>query len=908
MNRSVRGVIILVLVMAVLSCFVYAYRDDFTSPIGASEESLKYVSRVRTDVEQNLYLISDSRQTVAKISRDGVIQYKISENNGHGSFEDMVPDSKGNLYVAEITLDSNNIYVESERLIRYDPSGKIDDKIFEVVYEKDKRPLRRGYLKGLQVQDDNLFFFYVKDNVIRLNRVEYGSNLVQLFSSYELPAQTYLSEVVGTSPEAIFYTTRRGEIYRIGPNRVLELCYPMGPNASIRTLPSAIRIGADSRLYFIDGFTNEIKYLDYRLTGKPVNIIARANPDKVLGDITFSPKGVLWATQSDRAIMIDDNGIIQQTVTRGVFPFNTKMLQRMLWIALAIMFVLLLWLIKILYMDLGRRRFPLMLKQVLVFVPVLVAAMVLLTFFVYRINDANNAKKLNDQLILLNHINKNRIDIDQLQRMNSPKDYMNDDYLALLRCAVEYQVNETFGRLDEAGLNSGLYKLESDGKLYTIISYNNNVNLFRPVEIVGEYRETINGKKLTSYVANDVNGSYIGVMEPLYDRQGSMVGIYETYIFQAGFVESNQVLLKSVAKIIAGTTAVVVVIFLLMTYVVLLRIRDLRRSAMEIASGNWDERVKINSRDEIADLGDQFNIMADHIKSYIEKITRLSESYFRFVPYKFLQLLGKESILEVELGNQVEQRITIMVSQMRHFFQLSERMSPEDNFNFINAYLKRFVPIIREYGGFIDEYTGAGVIALFPNDVESALKAAVDIRKELVEYNQARREKGYEPIDFGVGIHIGTTMLGVIGEEKRLAATVISDNVNLTTSLDKLTEQFGAWILVTEETLKAVPKAKKYPHRSIGRVRIEGKDEHLNLYDVFAGDPKELRDLKKMTKGLFEEGIILYQDGAFFDARAKFLRVLQKNRMDKMAQIYFLLCDEYFRQGAPDGWNGTLSV
>jgi hypothetical protein len=180
------------------------------------------------------------------------------------------------------------------------------------------------------------------------------------------------------------------------------------------------------------------------------------------------------------------------------------------------------------------------------------------------------------------------------------------------------------------------------------------------------------------------------------------------------------------------------------------------------------------------------------------------------------------------------------------------------------------------------------------------------MRSELIDYNAGRERAGYPPIEIGIGIHQGPLMLGIIGEEQRMAGTVISDNVNLAMALNRLTANLGAYILISESTRQAIQNPDKYLYRELGTMRVEGKDETMRFYDVFQGDPEEIRKLKLETRELFHEGIRLYREGRFYEARSNFIEVIKHNRRDDTARIYFYLCEEYYKNGAPEGWDGTL--
>jgi two-component system sensor histidine kinase ChiS len=197
------------------------------------------------------------------------------------------------------------------------------------------------------------------------------------------------------------------------------------------------------------------------------------------------------------------------------------------------------------------------------------------------------------------------------------------------------------------------------------------------------------------------------------------------------------------------------------------------------------------------------------------------------VPREFLKFLEKESIIDVQLGDQVQREMTILFSDIRSFTTLSESMTPKQNFDFLNAYLKRVSPVIRNNSGFIDKYIGDAIMALFPEVPDDALRAAVDMQKQVYDYNLKRQKSGHLPIAIGIGIHTGNIMLGMIGEEQRLEGTVISDAVNLAARLESLTKVYGASILISGQTLSKLDNATDYNCRFIDKVQVKGKTERI---------------------------------------------------------------------------------
>ncbi len=287
------------------------------------------------------------------------------------------------------------------------------------------------------------------------------------------------------------------------------------------------------------------------------------------------------------------------------------------------------------------------------------------------------------------------------------------------------------------------------------------------------------------------------------------------------------------------------------------------------------------------------------------ELAELNAAYECFVPREFLQLLDKKNIVNVELGDQTQQSMSVMFCDIRSFTTLSEKMTPQENFNFLNSYLSRVSPIIREHNGFIDKYIGDAVMALFPNDPTSALKCAIEMQHEVKRYNIDRHVLNHEPVHIGIGIHTGNMMLGIIGEEKRKQGTVISDAVNLADRLEGLTKRYGASIIISEETLDGIENRATYNYRFLDTVQVKGKQKSVSVFEVFDGDmPKEMEQ-KLNTKAYFEEGLSLYYDKKFARACVKFDEVLRGNPNDKAAQFYLERAAHFMVHGIPANWTGV---
>jgi class 3 adenylate cyclase len=303
-------------------------------------------------------------------------------------------------------------------------------------------------------------------------------------------------------------------------------------------------------------------------------------------------------------------------------------------------------------------------------------------------------------------------------------------------------------------------------------------------------------------------------------------------------------------------------------------------------------------------LSSQMAVSIENARLY-ENVSELNRAYSRFVPHEFLRTLGHDSILSVSLGDQIRQEMTVLFSDIRSYTTLSEGMSPEENFNFINAYLKRVGPAIKENGGFINQYYGDGIMAIFPSRPEDALRGALDVLKKLAAYNEHREKKGRQAIHMGVGLHTGRLMLGVIGDEERHDTGVISDAVNTAARVEGLTKIYGASVIMSEDTLLGIPDLDRYGHRFLGRVQVKGRAKALAVYEFFDGDPPEIAALKAQTGGLLSEALDDYFAQKFPEAAVSLKRVLEAFPGDKTAQRYLKNAARFMVDGVEDGWTGV---
>ncbi len=181
----------------------------------------------------------------------------------------------------------------------------------------------------------------------------------------------------------------------------------------------------------------------------------------------------------------------------------------------------------------------------------------------------------------------------------------------------------------------------------------------------------------------------------------------------------------------------------------------------------------------------------------------------------------------LELGGDLRM-VTILMSDIRHFSSICERLEPPDVMRLLNTYLGAMTDIIMAFGGTVDEFIGDGILAIFgapvsrDDDAERAVRCALRMQSAVADINREYAAAGLPQISMGVGINTGSVVVGNIGSEKRSKYGIVGHNVNLTSRIEQCTE--GGEILASQSTLDRLAPGYRFGRRKVVRVKgIHGK-------------------------------------------------------------------------------------
>ena len=284
------------------------------------------------------------------------------------------------------------------------------------------------------------------------------------------------------------------------------------------------------------------------------------------------------------------------------------------------------------------------------------------------------------------------------------------------------------------------------------------------------------------------------------------------------------------------------------------------------------------------------------------------EATGKFVPYEFIRSLGHNVITDVKLGDQVEKIVTVLFSDIRDYTTFSEQMSPEENFKFVCAFNERMGPAIRKNKGFINQYLGDAIMAIFPGNASDALSAAIDMQKEVEQLNSVRALNNQSPIRIGVGMHTGPLIMGITGDADRMDATTISDTVNTASRLESLSKHYKANIIISDASLKQITEKEHFHLRYLGLVQLKGKQESLHIHECFSDHTGDEIIKKKSTLSAFNEGINQYLTSSFDNAVKTFQSITEIHPEDHTAAFFLDTAKKCLQAGDTKSRAGVIEM
>lgn len=257
-------------------------------------------------------------------------------------------------------------------------------------------------------------------------------------------------------------------------------------------------------------------------------------------------------------------------------------------------------------------------------------------------------------------------------------------------------------------------------------------------------------------------------------------------------------------------------------------------SGVELEYINQFGQTKILSM-RVAPLKDERSnvIGAVLLADDITEATRRREALYRVLPRHVADRIMDNPASLVSGG--VKRRITVLFADMHGFTAISERLTPEQVVDLLNAFLPLLASITFRYEGTVDKFLGDGIMAFFgapeshEDDAWRAVRAAWDMRQSVAEFAKGKSSAGLRFITVGIGINTGDAIVGYIGSEKvRVEFTAIGDTVNVAKRLQEMA--IGDQILLSDTTYELVKD--RVIVRELGPVTVSGRRKPVFVFQL----------------------------------------------------------------------------
>jgi class 3 adenylate cyclase/CheY-like chemotaxis protein len=217
----------------------------------------------------------------------------------------------------------------------------------------------------------------------------------------------------------------------------------------------------------------------------------------------------------------------------------------------------------------------------------------------------------------------------------------------------------------------------------------------------------------------------------------------------------------------------------------------------------------------------------------------------KFIRATFGRYLSDEIVTDIlerpeglELGGDLR-RVTIMMSDIRGFTTLSERLAPAQVVTLINRYLAAMTDIIMAHQGTIDEFIGDAILAVFgapqrrDDDADRAVNCALAMQAAMEQINELNRAEGLPEIQTGIALNTGDVIAGNIGSERRSKYGFVGHPMNVTSRIEDVTA--GNEILIADSTLQSLQG--EFSLGTSQSINVKGIDQSIMVHQMLGAAP-----------------------------------------------------------------------
>ena len=829
----------------------------------------------------------------------GMANAVIHDKDGDSTFipDELAMTDDGEIYAYRDILDSgNSLLTQQYTIVRISPDFKKTDEVFSIEIGKEGR--QRGTKISRPHYHNGKVCLAVSDiSGVKLYSIDTKTHVVSESDIYPTdPDGTYTARVLPVDGAFIFIRSD-GNVYKV------EFGKPIGESIyrfdsfddnEIPLFKAATL--ADGKLYVAVDTDPYAVYLleDGKLTIEfDIGCIVK-NPGELQRIDSYRPDGA----SRDTIVLLTDKAFI--TYSGGEPALKTitvrPQITPLMYLVPFLQSLLILPVIGLI-INLIIRKKTLLYKQLIVTIPVFIILSGIIAVVVYYYADKIKVEDAGNDLNQICGISARTLDGFDFSGLNRPGKDTGEAYKKLrdkLQTLSSYNENYYF---------SVIYRAD-DGTPYTLAYYGtvgSPVQKWRAID--GKFpeeavRSEVYVDKNATSLVNTMTTMNIGSLMAygkIHDAASSGNYYLKVEADIGSLLLSRVLLVAQVFGSVIIVMAVITLIFILSTIRMLRVIKKATVTVKSISEGDLTARVNYQSKDELGQICSQVNEMASSLENSFEEKDRTEKFYYKFVPEKFREYLGKKKLTDLSLGDASNRELTVLFTDIRSFSINSEMMTAKENFAFANTIYGKAGPVVRAHNGFIDKNIGDAVMALFEN-ADDAVAAGIDLYKVIVHDSETARELKVSDINIGIGIHTGMAMIGIVGESERLSGTVISDTVNLSSRLESLTKQYKTAMLVSKDTVDRLSSPEDLSLRYLGMIQVAGVNEVKAVYEVLDCLKDDVKKARSGNAADFRESLTLFQLGRHDDALKALDQIASEGRNDYVTDMYA----DYIRNMSPD--------
>ncbi len=828
-------------------------------------------------------------------------------------YRDMTLDSKGNVFLRVEAYDMTTMRenrsawsLVHEEVISFDFNGnaKGTQVSLESQGERDNRILK------LQVQNDELLLFARSQGQYLMTKVGQSEDTPDVYfpldkALYLQEDALYIQEIARNNRGDIVYTTGGGQLFLLSEG-ILE---NIGASFGVESVIRDFSLDDYSNIYFTEQTTGGL--YQYQYDTKTLTQLYTAQ-DTLTENILFSQVKNTDFVAPDfySAIsIVGDHWFFVgfgQNESFVIDKINPPLSDKLLPAALT--FVLVFLVCGLCILGMNQIRVRLTAKIISIFVPVYILSTLLFGYVIVRANMDLYMDNLYQLLQAGSRAAQGHVPAWALQNYAFQDDYMSEEF-AVLKTSLENGIREVDQHLYAANGYMVLYQVKN-GQVYTTattdlseltdrqvgvrtVEYMTNADTCHAVyELISRSEYIPDSPDQVIHLASrDYVGSWIGVMVPIKNEIGQVVGLVENGVNRA--ITYDVVLNDIIQRMVVLVSIVTVLVFLLFFVLLKFYLRPLPRlqsTMQELVKGRWDSKVSVTTRDELGNIGNTFNLMTSHIRDYIHDFMVLNRAYVKFIPDELIKLLDKKDVVQAKLFDSRVTQMHMLLVDFNPVANQNLQMSPQEYFQMMNQYFDVLFDCVQQNGGIIERFDGMGMLVLFDTDATSTLKTALQFQ-EVFERN----------VTLGQTVRMimssGETLIGIAGNEERNSITTVSPEIMQIYALNNHMNRLDMQYLLTEEAMCQLHNMQKLC-RFVGNLPHVSRETPCGIYELIGATGK-----RQETKAIFEQAVHAYLSGELLFARKRFIDVLRIHEDDRMAMHYLALCDTHQHHKAKD-WKG----